>query len=113
VKPQAPNAVTDTGFLSHSLVLGSIAGTKIRLHWTFLVYLLWLGAAFLVGGGAGAALSGVALVIAVFACVVAHEFGHILMARRFGVASPDVTLLPIGGWRVCKRSPSGLPRNWP
>lgn len=87
----------DTGFLSHSLVLGTVAGTKIRLHWTFLVYLTWLGMAFLLGGGVAAALSGLALIIGVFACVVAHEFGHITMARRFGVASPDVTLLPIGG----------------
>lgn len=96
-QPQAQQANPETGFLSHSLTLGSIAGTKIRLHWTFLVYLVWLGVAFLASGGAGAALSGLALVLAVFACVVAHEFGHILMARRFGVPSPDVTLLPIGG----------------
>jgi len=94
---QAQRAASDTGFLSHSLVLGRLGGTKVRVHWTFLVYLLWIGTAFLIAGGASAALSGLALVVAVFACVVAHEFGHILMARRFGFASPDVTLLPIGG----------------
>jgi len=90
-------AASETGFLGHSFVLGTIAGTRVRLHWTFVVFLAWLGAAFLVAGGTGAAVSGLALVIAVFACVVAHEFGHIAMARRFGFASPDVTLLPIGG----------------
>jgi Zn-dependent protease/predicted transcriptional regulator len=90
-------AAGERGFLSHSLVLGTIAGTKIRLHWTFGVFLIWLGAAFLVAGGPGTAASGLALVVAVFACVVAHEFGHITMARRYGFASPDVTLLPIGG----------------
>jgi Zn-dependent protease/CBS domain-containing protein len=94
---RTPRAASETGFLAHSLVLGTIAGTKVRLHWTFLVFLAWIGAAFLVAGGAGAALSGLTLVIAVFACVIAHEFGHITMARRFGFASPDVTLLPIGG----------------
>lgn len=97
MKPQPHQRTGETGFLSHSLVLGTIAGTKIRLHWTFLVFLAWIGAAFLLSGGVGAALSGVTLVIAVFTCVVTHEFGHILMARRFGIASPDVTLLPIGG----------------
>jgi stage IV sporulation protein FB len=91
------HTANEAGFLGHSLVLGSIAGTKVRLHWSFVVFLAWLGAAFLLAGGAGAAISGLALVIAVFACVVAHEFGHIAMARRFGFASPDVTLLPIGG----------------
>jgi stage IV sporulation protein FB len=79
------------------MVMGTIAGTKIRLHWTFLVYLVWLGLASIAGGGVSAAVSSMALIIAVFACVVAHEFGHILMARRFGVTSLDVTLLPIGG----------------
>src|SRR3990167_7550685 len=97
VKPQIRDANAETGFLSHSLVLGSIAGTRVRLHWTFLVLLVWIGSAFLISGGPGAALSGLTLVIAVFACVLAHEFGHILMARRFGYSSPDVTLLPIGG----------------
>jgi stage IV sporulation protein FB len=87
----------ERGFLAHSLVLGTIAGTKVRLHWTFLVFLAWIGAAFFFTGGPDAAISGLTLVIAVFACVVAHEFGHITMARRFGFASPDVTLLPIGG----------------
>lgn len=97
MKAQALDATSESGFLGHSLSIGTIAGTKIRLHWTFLAYLAWLGIAFLLSGGAGAALSGVGFILAVFACVVAHEFGHILTARRFGIVSPDVTLLPIGG----------------
>jgi len=97
VQPRTHNNVSESGFLSHSLTIGRIAGTKVRLHWTFLVFLVWLGIASFLGGGAGAALSGVAFMIAVFTCVVAHEFGHILTARHFGFASPDVTLLPIGG----------------
>lgn len=97
MKPPMRDANTETGFLSHSLVLGTITGTRVRLHWTFIVFLVWIGSVFLVSGGPGAALSGLTLVIAVFACVVAHEFGHILMARRFGYSAPDVTLLPIGG----------------
>jgi stage IV sporulation protein FB len=97
VQPQTRDDPGESGFLSHSLTIGRIAGTKVRLHWTFLVFLAWLGIASFLGGGAGAALSGLAFMIAVFTCVVAHEFGHILTARHFGFASPDVTLLPIGG----------------
>lgn len=88
---------SDNGFLGRSLIVGTIGGTKVRLHWTFLIFLAWIGIGFLLSGGTGAALSGGGFMLAVFACVVAHEFGHILMARRFGITTADVTLLPIGG----------------
>lgn len=97
MEARLPRSSANRGFLGQALVIGKLAGTEVRLHWTFLAYLAWLGIAFLVTGGASAALSGVGLVIAVFGCVLAHEFGHILTARSFGLETPDVTLLPIGG----------------
>ena len=92
-----PNVQANDGFLGRAMVIGTIAGTKVRLHWTFLVFLAWIGIGFVLQGGAAAALSGVGFMLALFACVVAHEFGHILTARYFGIRTPDVTLLPIGG----------------
>lgn len=88
-----------------SLTLGSIAGTAVRIHVTFLLLLAWIGFAAFQSGGSQAAVSGVVFIVLLFACVLAHEFGHIAMARRFGIATPDVTLLPIGGVASLERMP--------
>src|SRR5260370_42215542 len=91
--------------MSWSLNLGTIAGTAVRIHVTFLLFLGWIFAASWVAGGPQAAWQGLAFLVLLFACVVAHEFGHILTARGFGVSTPDVTLLPIGGGARLARIP--------
>ena len=88
-----------------SLSIGSIAGTAVRIHITFILFLVWIFAASYVSGGADAAWSGLLFIVLLFACVLAHEFGHIFTARAFGVATPDVTLLPIGGVARLERIP--------
>ena len=88
-----------------SISIGSIAGTTIRIHFTFLLFLAWIVLSSLATEGAAAAWSALAFILLVFACVTAHEFGHILTARAFGVPTPDVTLLPIGGVARLARIP--------
>jgi stage IV sporulation protein FB len=88
-----------------SVTIGAIAGTKIRLHITFLLFLAWIFFASYASGGSAAAWQSLAFMLLLFACVVAHEFGHIFMARRFGVTTPTVTLLPIGGVAQLERIP--------
>jgi stage IV sporulation protein FB len=88
-----------------SVHIGSIAGTAIRIHFTFLLFLAWIVVANYVSGGADAAWTSLVFIILVFACVTAHEFGHIFAARAFGVPTPDVTLLPIGGVARLARIP--------
>ena len=83
--------------MSWSLRIGRIAGTDVKVHVTFLLLLGY----FMVRGGFAAAL----LLLAIFACVLLHEFGHVTMARRFGVRTPDVILLPIGGLARLERMP--------
>jgi stage IV sporulation protein FB len=91
--------------MTWSFPVGRLFGSEIRIHATFFLLLLWIGAAAWMEGGLPAALSNVAFILALFACVVAHEFGHALTARRYGIATPDITLLPIGGLARLDRMP--------
>src|SRR5205807_2569648 len=65
----------------------------------------WIFFASWASGGPAAAWNGLAFMLLLFACVLAHEFGHIFVARAFGVPTPDVTLLPIGGVARLARIP--------
>ena len=91
--------------MSWSIPLGRVLGTEIRLHLTFLLLLAWIGLAHGIRGGMPEAIQGVAFIALIFACVLLHEFGHVLAARRYGIATPDITLLPIGGVARLDRIP--------
>jgi Zn-dependent protease/CBS domain-containing protein len=88
-----------------SIKIGEIGGTAIRIHLTFLLLLLWIWMMHYQIGGTAAALEGVLFIIAIFFCVLLHEFGHIIAARHYGIRTPDVTLLPIGGVARLERMP--------
>src|SRR5882762_10979856 len=78
--------------------IGRIAGIDLYVHATFFLLILWVVLLHaLEGRSVQAVVSGVAFIVALFACVVLHEFGHALTARRFGIPTRDITLLPIGG----------------
>jgi Zn-dependent protease/CBS domain-containing protein len=88
-----------------SFDIGRIAGTAIKVHITFVLFLGWIAISSWVSGGPAAAWTSIAFMLLLFACVLAHEFGHIFVARHFGVATPTVTLLPIGGVAQLERIP--------
>jgi Zn-dependent protease/CBS domain-containing protein len=88
-----------------SLSLGSIGGTAIRIHVTFLLFLVWLGAIYYRQGGATAAWQGTALIVLIFLCVLLHELGHVFAARRYGIKTRDVTLWPFGGIASMEQMP--------
>jgi len=88
-----------------SFRLGHFFGVPVYLHLTFLLLLGFVGLAGLSRGGPAAAFGGVAMIAAVFGCVLLHEFGHVLAAKRYGIPTRDVTLLPIGGIARLARMP--------
>ena len=88
-----------------SLTIGSIAGTAVRIHATFLLFLVWIWAAYYRQGGADAAWQGVIFITLLFLCVLLHELGHVFAARRYGIKTADVTLWPFGGIASLERIP--------
>lgn len=88
-----------------SIDIARVSGIKVRLHVTFILLLVWIGFAHYSEGGWPAALQGIAFIVAIFGSVLLHEFGHALAARRYGIATPDITLLPIGGVARLERLP--------
>jgi len=91
--------------MSWSIRLFTLGGTAVRMHLTFLLLLAWIAAIQWMRGTPQDALYGVLFILVLFGCVVLHEFGHIFAARRYGIRTPDVTLLPIGGVASMERMP--------
>lgn len=78
--------------------VGKIAGINLYMHATFLLLLLFVLFAYWTNGHDMAeALVGILFVLVIFACIVFHELGHALTARKYGVQTRDIVLLPIGG----------------
>lgn len=91
--------------MTWSFAIGRLFGSELRVHVTFFLLIGWIGISAYQAGGPELALENVAFVLALFACVVAHEYGHALTARRYGIRTPDITLLPIGGLARLDRMP--------
>lgn len=91
--------------MSWSLPIVRIAGIQLRIHITFLLLIVWLAFGYYAQGGSVAAASRVIFILLLFLCVVLHEFGHAFAAKAFGINTPDITLLPIGGVARLERMP--------
>ena len=89
-----------------SITIGRFGGTAVKIHITFILFLAWIAFSAWSRGGPAAALDSTVFIVLLFACVVLHEFGHIAAARRYGIGTPEVTLLPIGGVASLQRLPS-------
>lgn len=86
--------------------IGRLAGINVYMHATFLLLILFILIVYWTEGHSAAmALSGLIFVLAIFACIVLHELGHALTARKYGIRTRDIILLPIGGVARLERMP--------
>lgn len=89
-----------------TLNLGKVSGIKILVHWTFLFLIAWIVYLEIKQGGTmNSSLMNIAFVLVLFVCVVLHELGHALMAKRFNISTQKITLLPIGGVASLEKMP--------
>lgn len=89
-----------------ALRIGRIAGIDVYVHATFALLLLWIGFVYYTPRHSLTdALAGLVFILCLFGVVVLHELGHALAARRYGIKTRDITLLPIGGVARLERMP--------
>lgn len=92
--------------MKNSLKIFTVRGISIYLHWTFgLLIVLMLFVQSATGTAVTEAIWSVAAIVAVFACVVLHELGHAFAARRYGIRTKTIMLLPIGGISTMEKMP--------
>lgn len=89
-----------------SFQVATVSGIPVRIHFTFLLLLVWF---FVIGGRN---IWTVLFVCAVFFCVILHEFGHAIVARKYGVQTRDITLYPMGGVAMLQGRPKPAEEFW-
>lgn len=89
-----------------SLKIGKVAGIPVSIHWTFIILLGWIFIGYYrIENDAQHAINGVFFIVALFVCVILHELGHALTAKRFKIVTKSITILPIGGLALMEKLP--------
>jgi Zn-dependent protease/predicted transcriptional regulator len=84
--------------MQYSLQLGKVFNIKVQVHWTFILIILWIIYINLKSGANFVQIIwAIAFILCLFICVILHELGHALAAKKYNIKTKDITLLPIGG----------------
>ncbi len=97
-------------FIPGSVGAVRIFGVPVRLHFTFILLLIFL---LFVGIGGKQTGGSIALyILALFASVLLHEVGHALVARHYGIRTIEIVMFPIGGVSRPERQPKPREELW-
>lgn len=89
-----------------SFKIARVAGIDVYMHTTFIILVGFVALSYWFNEqSVPAVVEGTAFLLALFGSVLLHEFGHALTARRYGIQTRDITLLPIGGVARLERMP--------
>ncbi|WP_143960587.1 site-2 protease family protein [Litoribacter populi] len=92
--------------MKFSLYLGKYSGIKVFIHWTFSLLLIWILISSMRSGLSMADTTWTLIfILAIFFCVLLHEFGHALTAKKYGIQTRDIILFPIGGLARLEKLP--------
>src|SRR3712207_1433548 len=93
--------------MGSSFKIGRLFGIDLKVHWTFFLLLAFFAfVSYQRSGSLTNALITALVIVALFVCVVLHEYGHSLVAQRLRIEIHDITLLPIGGVARLKSLPT-------
>jgi Zn-dependent protease/CBS domain-containing protein len=93
-----------------SVELFKLFGVSVRLHFTFLLLLVFL--LFIGIGEKQSGWSTAVYILALFGSILLHELGHALVASRFGIRTVEIVMYPIGGLSRPERPPRAREELW-
>lgn len=86
--------------------MGKVAGVKLRIHWTFVLLIIWVSWIHSnMGYDFQEILLVLGFVLTIFVCVILHELGHATAAKKYNIETMDITILPIGGLARLEKMP--------
>ena len=96
--------------IAGSVSIATIFGIPVRLHFTFILLLVFL--VFIGVGGQQSGATTALYIVALFASVLLHEVGHSLVARHYGIHTLEIVMFPIGGVSRPERQPKASEEVW-